>query len=56
MASRPPKLEVQVLEANDCGFLRHVEHTQSGRLILQRAYKLPCYELTVKFNIDMNRK
>ena len=36
--------EEQVLETNDCGFLRHVqEGTRSGRLILQRVHSSPCH-------------
>ncbi|KAG0615586.1 hypothetical protein M758_5G053300 [Ceratodon purpureus] len=35
--------EVRVVEANDCGFLRHTEEdTESGRQILQRVHNLPC--------------
>ncbi|KAG0576081.1 hypothetical protein KC19_5G054000 [Ceratodon purpureus] len=35
--------EVLVVEANDCGFLRHVEeNTGSGRSILQRVHNLSC--------------
>ncbi|KAG0576085.1 hypothetical protein KC19_5G054400 [Ceratodon purpureus] len=35
--------EVRVWEANDCGFLRHVEEdSESGRPILQRVHNLPC--------------
>ena len=34
----------QVLETNDCGFLRHVqEDIRSGRLILQRVHSSPCH-------------
>ncbi|KAG0615472.1 hypothetical protein M758_5G044100 [Ceratodon purpureus] len=39
--------EVRVVEANDCGFFRHVqEDTESGRPILQRVHNLPCCNLT----------
>ncbi|KAG0615433.1 hypothetical protein M758_5G040900 [Ceratodon purpureus] len=39
--------EVQVVEANDCGILRHVEKdAESGRPILQRVHNLPCCNLT----------
>ncbi|KAG0575947.1 hypothetical protein KC19_5G042700 [Ceratodon purpureus] len=39
--------EVRVVEANDCGYLRHVqEDTASGRPILQRVHNLPCCNLT----------
>ncbi|KAG0615448.1 hypothetical protein M758_5G041800 [Ceratodon purpureus] len=39
--------EVRVVEANDCGFFRHVqEDSESGRPILQRVHNLPCCNLT----------
>ncbi|KAG0575915.1 hypothetical protein KC19_5G039800 [Ceratodon purpureus] len=39
--------EVRVVEANDCGFLRHVEKdAESGRPFLQRVHNLPCCNLT----------
>ncbi|KAG0562624.1 hypothetical protein KC19_9G160500 [Ceratodon purpureus] len=38
--------EVRVVEANDCGFLRHVEEdTESGRPVLQRVHNLPCCDV-----------
>ena len=35
-------MELPRVEANDCGFLRHVQDTESERLILQRVHNLPC--------------
>ncbi|KAG0557244.1 hypothetical protein KC19_11G113000 [Ceratodon purpureus] len=37
--------EMRVVEANDCGFLRLVQDTKSGRSILQRVHKLDCCKL-----------
>ncbi|KAG0504123.1 hypothetical protein KC19_N018900 [Ceratodon purpureus] len=45
--SRYDVKEVRVVEANDCGYLRHVqEDTESGQPILQRVHNLPCCNLT----------
>ncbi|KAG0576009.1 hypothetical protein KC19_5G048200 [Ceratodon purpureus] len=49
-SSRNYVKEVRVVEANDCGFLRHVEEdTESGRPILQRVHNLPCCNLTTAY-------
>lgn len=34
--------ELEVVEINDCGFLRYVEDIPARYPILQRVYKLPC--------------
>ena len=34
--------ELRVLEENDCGFLRLVQDTRTGRLLLQRVQSAPC--------------
>ncbi|KAG0608200.1 hypothetical protein M758_8G086800 [Ceratodon purpureus] len=37
--------KLRVVEANDCGFLRLVQDTESGRSILQRVHKVDCCKL-----------
>ncbi|KAG0586241.1 hypothetical protein KC19_2G074800 [Ceratodon purpureus] len=34
--------ELRLVEENDCGFLRHVHDTPTGRFIVQRVHEVPC--------------
>ncbi|KAG0610829.1 hypothetical protein M758_7G095000 [Ceratodon purpureus] len=39
--------ELRLLEENDCGFLRHVQDTLTGRFIVQRVHEEPCWKSTL---------
>ncbi|KAG0607530.1 hypothetical protein M758_8G035600 [Ceratodon purpureus] len=39
--------ELRLVEENDCGFLRHVHDTPTGRFIVQRVHEVPCWKSTV---------
>ncbi|KAG0564627.1 hypothetical protein KC19_8G126400 [Ceratodon purpureus] len=39
--------ELQLVEENDCGLLRHVHDTGTGRFIVQRIYEVPCCKSTL---------
>ena len=44
---------MQVLEANDCGFLRLARDVESGWSILQRVHNFPCCKtLTIHLESD----
>ena len=49
--------EVQVEEANDCGFLRHVRNPKSDQVILQRVHNLKhrCKSTLVPYSPSSNR-
>ncbi|KAG0608634.1 hypothetical protein M758_8G121100 [Ceratodon purpureus] len=39
--------ELQLVEENDCGLLRHVHDTGTGRFIVQRIHEVPCCKSTL---------
>ncbi|KAG0607534.1 hypothetical protein M758_8G036000 [Ceratodon purpureus] len=39
--------ELRIVEKNDCGFLRHVRDTPTGRFIVQRVHEEPCWKSTL---------
>ncbi|KAG0607563.1 hypothetical protein M758_8G038700 [Ceratodon purpureus] len=39
--------ELRLVEENDCGFLRHVHDTPTGRFIVQRVHEVPCSKSTL---------